>query len=487
MMATTDTLVRDSKRLIKKALGQLLGSSGGGARVADPEYWGLEVTPSGALALEGVVLHELAGRAGSPLHIVSAARLRMNGARFLAPPTGRGTGCEVFYSYKTNPIPRVLTELHGVGVGAEVTSAYELWLSRQLGVAPDKIVFNGPAKSRTAIREAIEAGIQLININHREEIAVIAGIGRDVGRKPRVGIRVAVTQTWGGQFGIPLEHGRALAAYQEALNCPDLDVVAVHAHRGGMIRSEDELDAFVRPVLAFTNELYTRFGLALEIVDFGGGLAIPTVASLPARDLAFNRRFGRDLRPPEVKSALSIEAYVARLAGLVEEFFAGVGRPRPRIFVEPGRAISGDAQMLLGTVLTIKDGGDRRFAIMDAGINLAESCRNEYHQLFSANHYGRRADAVYTVVGPICTGADTLYWAARLPALDTGDSLLIMDAGAYFVPFATSFSCPQPPIVMIDQGQVTQIRRGERFEDRVQFDACFPASERGAADATRRS
>jgi diaminopimelate decarboxylase len=155
---------------------------------------------------------------------------------------------------------------------------------------------------------------------------------------------------------------------------------------------------------------------------------------------------------------------------MVEDFFSQRRWPRPRIFVEPGRAVTGDAQMLLASVLRTKADSNMTFAILDAGINLAESCRSEYHQLFSANHFDRPATSVYRIVGPICTPGDTLYWAARLPPLVPGDTVLIMDAGAYFVPFATSFSFPQPPIVMIDHGDVRLLRRGERFDDLVSYD-----------------
>ena len=200
---------------------------------------------SGALALDGVALHGLGAQWGFPLHVVSAARLRDNARRFLAAPAGGETRCEVFYSYKTNPVPGVLSELHALGIGAEVISHYELWLARRLGVPAEKIVFNGPAKSEAAIREAIAAGIQLLNLNHREEIAVVAGIAAQMDRRVRVGVRVSVGEGWAAQFGVPMEGGRALAAYQEALRSPHLDVVGLHAHRGGMIRTEHELVSFV--------------------------------------------------------------------------------------------------------------------------------------------------------------------------------------------------------------------------------------------------
>jgi diaminopimelate decarboxylase len=110
------------------------------------------------------------------------------------------------------------------------------------------------------------------------------------------------------------------------------------------------------------------------------------------------------------------------------------------------------------------------FAILDAGINLAETVRYQYHQLLPVNRYGEAPDRTYRLVGPICSPGDILYDACPLPALRPGDSLAIMDAGAYFVPFATSFSFPQPAIVMVEDGRVRRLRRAETYEDLVLLD-----------------
>jgi len=458
-----------SKRLAKRVLRRFLGSAAQG-RPPAPEYWGLSRTAAGDVSLDGVTLRQLAQEWGSPLHIVNARRLRENAGRFLAVPAGRRAGCEVYYSYKTNPIAGVLQELHALGVGAEVISHYELWLALQLGVPPERIVFNGPGKSDASIRQAIDAQIQLLNVNHREEIARVGRIAGELGRRPRIGIRITVGQGWAGQFGVPVAGGLALQAYEEALRVASLDVVGLHAHRGGMIRSRDDLTAFVLAVLSFVDELHRRTGRSLQVLDFGGSLATPTVRGLSTRELRLNRALQRELEPADPARALGIDEYVSVLTGLVEDFYDRRRWPRPRIVVEPGRAITGDAQMLLTSVLTVKSEPARTFLVLDAGINLAESCRSEYHALLPVTDAKRPGGGVYTVVGPICTPGDTLYWAARLPSLNAWDSLLIMDAGAYFVPFATSFSFPQPPIVMVDGEKVTLLRRGERFEDLAQRD-----------------
>jgi diaminopimelate decarboxylase len=468
-MTLVHALSQQSKRAVKRMVGPLVARSTPSVAAQGPEYWGLKRTPGG-LALDGVDLHALGARWGVPVHVVNAARLADNARRFLAVPPGHVTGCEIFYSYKTNPIPGVLTRLHALGIGAEVISHYELWLARQLGVPPERIVFNGPAKSEAAIADAVSAGVNLLNINHREEIQVVGRVAARLGTRVRVGVRVTVGEGWSGQFGVPTAGGQALAAFEEARRSPWLDVVGIHAHRGGMVHTEAELRSFVGGVLAFIDELHGRLNMPLDVVNFGGSLATPTVRGLDARDVRLSRTFQRDLMPADPAASLPIEHYVATIVGLVDQFFRARRRPRPRIFLEPGRSVTGDAQMLLASVITTKIDGDRTFAVLNDGINLADRCRSEYHQLLAVNRASEPAATRHTVVGPICTPGDTLYWAARLPRLTAGDSVLIMDAGAYFVPFSTSFSFPRPPIVVVDEGTASLLRRGERFEDLVAYD-----------------
>lgn len=438
--------------------------------VLNPQRWGLVEGPGQGLLLQGLALDDLADKWGSPLHLVDALALRSNASRFLA-PHGTPSGCEVFYSYKTNPVPAVLRMLHAQGIGAEVISHYELWLAQQLGVPPSKIVFNGPGKSTASIREAISIDVQIININHAEEIARVANVARALGRRPRVGLRVTTGDGWAGQFGTPIQGGAALKAFADAESTGVLEVVGLHAHLGGMIRSREALLGAVAGVLDFVGQLEKQQGRSLEILNFGGSLATPTVAGLSELDRRLNRTFHRDLPEPLAEESLAIEDYVTSLFSAVREWYARRSKVPPRIFVEPGRSLTGNTQMLVATVLSTKQVADAHYLILDAGINIAESVRNEYHKIFPTRGWRDSATDTYTLVGPICSPADTLLYAWRSRKMREGDRLVIMDAGAYFVPFSTSFAYPQPAIVMLDGGQDTLIRQAERFEDLVSFDA----------------
>ncbi len=427
-----------------------------------PEQWGLAADPRRGLLLGDRGLQELLDRYGSPLHVVDAARLARNADELLAVPKGAAAGCDIFYSYKTNPVPGVLSFLHRLGIGAEVISPYELWLALRLGVPPSRIVFNGPAKDDATLALAARQGV-LININHREEIAAAARSARLAGRHARVGLRVVPRDGWSGQLGLRISGGEALAGFEEALRHPSLHVVGLHAHLGEPIRSAAELRRFLDEVLAFSSVLRRRLGLELPLLDLGGGLASPTVVPLGESSRA---------------KTLSPTDYVRLAVSRIEQHFRGCRRPCPRIALEPGRALTGDAQLLLTRVVRLKaTSRGHAYAMLDAGTNLAGALRFESHHVLAVRPAARAPLRRYTLAGPLCSPNDVLLASVRLAELRPGDALAIMDAGAYFVAYQTNFSFPRPAIVMVEGVSARLLRRAERFRDLTAFDS--PADSQG--------
>lgn len=433
----------------------------GASQSLHPERWRL-TRAEGGLCLEGKPLSSLVERWGSPLFVVHADRLAENVRRFQQVPPGQQRGAEVFYSYKTNPIPAVLQRLSQLGVGAEVVSPYELWLAMRLGVAPGRIIYNGPGKTPSVARTLVQSDLFLTHLNHREEIALVAQAAAELGKRPTVGLRVATSDSWSGKFGIPIAGGQALAAYEEALSHSSLRVVGLHAHRGVAIEDADTLERFVREVLEFCDTLHARLGLDVELLDLGGSLAVPTVLPLNDSPLPLAERVSR---------RLSIEDYLALLVERVEDHFRRAGRPAPRILLEPGRAMTGNTQMLLCRVSSLNEAGEGpSHAILDAGENIAHILHREYHEIFHAERWGESPSETYTLDGPTCSPMDRLRTTIDLPRLRLGDTLAIMDAGAYLVSFSNSFCFPQPGIVVLDQGRETLIRRAETYEDMIDRD-----------------
>jgi diaminopimelate decarboxylase len=465
------TLKRAARRWTKRALSGLLRATTGRRVDLPPSVWRLEPGPDGALQLDGVSLRALAGRWGSPLHVVDGSRLAENAAAFLEVPAGAARGCEIYYSYKTNPLSGVLRRLYACGVGAEVTSAHELWIANRLGVPASRTIFNGPSKSPGALADAIARDLGLINLNGAHELPMAVRLARELGKRPRVGLRVVTEGSWSGQLGEPIAGGAALAVYAEALATPGLRVAGLHAHRGGEIATAAHLELFLSQVLAFCDLLRDKLGLELEMLDLGGSLASPTVHSLGPRSRRFNQAFGLDLMPRPPSQVLSIREYVAAIVKRVEGHYRRRGRPAPRVLLEPGRALTGNTQLLLGRVLHLRD-RERipTYAILDAGINLAGPVITEYHQVHAVGPARSDQRRVYRLVGPLCTPADLLYPAWELPELASGDLIVILDTGAYFLPSSTSFSFPQPGVALVADGKATLLRRAETSEDLIARD-----------------
>lgn len=435
----------------------------------DPSRWRLTRNAAGVLCLQDRPLNSLLVEFGSPLHVIDAHAVDANVASFLAVPPGLGS-CEVFYSYKTNPIPGLLQRMHEKGIGAEVISEYELWLAMRLGVIPAKIVYNGPVKSDRSLDLAIDREIALINLNSRQEIARVAASAARVGKKARVGMRVVLNDGWGGQFGEQVSSGAAMRAIEEMRSYPELQSVGLHVHKGSEISCEDDVRSMVNNAMAFVDDVRSQLGLEFEILDFGGSLATPTTRWFSERELRLNRTFLWPLAPRDPDAVLSIRNYVSTLLSSIRAHYPGPGRQIPRIFIEPGRAMTANTQMLLCTVCVVRDQDHPAIAICDAGINLAQSVKSEYHATFLVNDDSRRQVAQYRLAGPICTPGDVLINCTELPTLSEGDTIAIMDSGAYFVPFATSFSFPQPAIACMEMGKAQLFRRAERFGDLTALD-----------------
>jgi diaminopimelate decarboxylase len=289
-------------------------------------------------------------------------------------------------------------------------------------------------------------------------------------KRPRVGVRVVVPGGWSGQFGTPVAGDTALRAFAQVLQHHELDVVALHAHLGYEISTAAQVRRYVGEVLAFADQLHARLGIDLEILDFGGSLACATTRHFEPQDVRMNQLWGCDLVPRAPESVLMIREYVVLVQSLVAAHYRQVGRAVPRIFLEPGRAMTANTQMLLCRVMSIKETDEITYAVLDAGVNVAEPVRNEYHQLFTVGAPRTTGTRSYRLVGPICTPMDVLYQHWELPPLAVGDVLAIMDSGAYFVPFATSFSFGQPAIAMVNEGEHRLLRRAETFDDMVALD-----------------
>ncbi|MET0593937.1 MAG: pyridoxal-dependent decarboxylase [Polyangiaceae bacterium] len=435
------------------------------------ELWGMRVDADGRLRYAAKDVVALAERFGTPLHLLDVNRLDANLAEFLSPPEPKFPGVELYYSFKTQPLPWIIKRLVSRGAAAEVISEYELRLALHLGIEGEKIIYNGPGKSEASIRMAIEAGILALNLNHFEEVERVASVARSVGRRIRVGVRVVTSSGWSSQFGCSIASGEAMATFERALASPELDVIALHSHRGRHIHYPGELAAFVSEVLAFADDLYDRYKFAPKILDFGGSLGMTTVRGFTPVDERLQETLHTPVAFADPSTCLRPSAYVEQLMSSVRAHYRARGETCPRIAIEPGRALTGSAQALVTRVMTIRSSpSELDYAILDGGINIAGILHNQLHQVYRVTNFGAPRDSLYRLVGPICQPGDVLFPCVRLPRLSPGDVLMVMDSGAYFEPDSTSFSFQRPGTLAIEGDRISVIRRAETFEDMIDRD-----------------
>jgi diaminopimelate decarboxylase len=428
--------------------------------------WGLTINARDHLVLDGCDLVDLAEAHGTPLYVVDRGAVRRRFRTFLDAFRDAYGDAKVFYSYKTNCVPALLSVLHDDGCGAEVVSPFELWLAMRLRVPPARIVYNGVNKSLADLSAAAQQGVGLINVDSVGELRRLSRAAAELDRKVNVGLRIAPGVGWAAHFGLQPEGDWIAALIDEMKSSRLLNLVCLHAHIGTGIRDPADYQRTIKVLVSLSRKLKETAGVEIRTFDLGGGFGVPTMRSLTMPDLAIYKIFNRPPRAPAVDDCPPIETFASVIATSLRECCSRHGVKEPSLFLEPGRALTSQAQILLLTVHeTKRRKSGRTYAITDGGMqNIAFPLSYEYHTCLLANRASARPTSRFFVTGPLCSNADILYRNWKMPELKEGDLLAVMDAGAYFTSFSNNFSFPRPPIVMVSDGVGSLVRRRESFE-----------------------
>lgn len=397
----------------------------------------------GELTLDGVGLAAVAARFGTPTYVYSRALIE--GAFHEFDRGLAGVDHLVCYAVKANSNIAVLEALARLGAGFDIVSGGELARVLAAGGDASRVIFSGVGKSPTEIGAGLLASIKCFNVESEPELDRINAIAGEMGRVAPVSLRInpdvdARTHPYistglaGNKFGIP--HGRALEAYRHAARLPNLRVTGIDCHIGSQILDTAPLEQALERVLELVSAL-AREGTALEHVDLGGGFGI---------------RYKPEDTPPD------IEGYCRGLA----ERLKGRGF---QVLLEPGRAIVGNAGVLLTRVEYLKLDKAKRFAVVDASMSelLRPALYQAWHEMVVVRE-SSAASAIYDVVGPVCESSDVL-GIDRPLSLEQGSLIAILSAGAYAMAMASNYnSRPRPCEVMIDAGNMVEVRVRESVE-----------------------
>jgi len=394
----------------------------------------------GVLSAESVPLDAIAERFGTPCYVYSRATLERHWHAFDNAFAGRPH--LVCYAVKANSNIGLLNVLARLGSGFDIVSVGELERVLAAGGDPGKIVFSGVGKREDELRRALQVGIRCFNVEVAGELDRLNRIAGGLGVKAPVSLRVnpdvdAQTHPYistglkENKFGIDI--ALALSEYERAAALPHLEVVGVDCHIGSQLTGTGPfLDALER-VLALTAELEKR-GIHLHHLDLGGGLGI---------------RY-RDEEPPQPYELA--EAVNERLKDAPYE-----------ILVEPGRAIAGNAGILLTRVEYLKSNSVKNFAIVDAAMNdlLRPALYKAWQAILPVIEGGRGEMKTWDIVGPVCETGDFLGKDREL-AIREGDLLAVRSAGAYGFSMSSNYnSRPKAAEVMVDGDQAHLVRTRE--------------------------
>jgi diaminopimelate decarboxylase len=410
-------------------------------------------------------LISVAHKYGTPVHVVSKKRLLDNCKHSRAALASLLGGGEVFYSYKTNCVPGILRLIHAQGIGAEVISPYELWVALRLGVPGEKIIYNGPHKTRESLETAIRHSVKLINVDSLTDIRATVEVCRAHGLVANIGVRLCPTVGWSAQFGLNMNNGEATEGFRlikESQDC--LQLHGLHMHLGSQITDKSLFQKAIAELAAFLSHTEKSAQASLRYLDLGGGFGVPTVREVSGIERRLSSFFGRPFRPPSPDGCPSIEEFGSVIAETLGKYASLFPNRPPTVIVEPGRAITSNTQVLLLSVRVMKL-RKPPIVILDGGkMNITFPTAFEYHEVLAANKMRELASCNYKLVGRTCTPSDVVYDNKTLPTLAEGDVIAVMDAGAYFTSFSSDFAFPRPSIVLTDGGKETLLRERETFE-----------------------
>ena len=411
----------------------------------------------GALYAEDVAIADIAEAVGTPFYCYSTATLVRHFRVFREALAGLDT--LVCYAVKANSNQAVLKTLVAEGAGMDVVSEGELRRALAAGCPPEKIVFSGVAKTAREIALALEVGIGCFNVESEPELVRISEIATAMGKVATISLRInpdvdakthakITTGKAENKFGIPFQDARAV--YARAAGLPGLRVAGVDMHIGSQITEMEPFDT----AYGLLAELVTTLredGHAIDHVDCGGGLGIP---------------YRLDDPPPPDPSAF---------AAIVKRRLGNLGA---RIFFEPGRAIVGNAGILVSEVVYRKEGTSKTFLIVDAGMNdlIRPTLYEAHHDIRPVRLPAEDTPWIKAdVVGGVCETGDYLALGRGMPRLEAGELIAVMTAGAYGAVQGSTYNTrPLAAEVLVDGDRFAVVRPRQSYDDLIGMDRIAP-------------
>ncbi|MCX5518632.1 diaminopimelate decarboxylase [Kaistia defluvii] len=411
----------------------------------------------GALYAEDVAIADIAAAVGTPFYCYSTATLVRHFRVFRDALAGMDT--LICYAMKANSNQAVLKTLVAEGAGMDVVSEGELRRALAAGCPPEKIVFSGVAKTAREIALALDTGILCFNVESEPELERISEIATAKGATATISLRInpdvdakthakITTGKAENKFGIP--YVRAREVYARAATLPGIKVAGVDMHIGSQITDMGPYDEAYGLLADLVRDLRAD-GHVIDHVDGGGGLGIPY-------------HLGEEAPPDPTVYAAIVRKRLGNLGG--------------RILFEPGRMIVGNAGILVSEVVYVKEGAAKTFVIVDAGMNdlIRPTLYEAHHDVQPVAEPKPGAREIFAdVVGGVCETGDFLALDRTMTAVEPGDLIAVMTAGAYGAVQGSSYNTrPLAAEVLVNGREFAVIRPRQTYEDLIGMDKLPP-------------
>jgi diaminopimelate decarboxylase len=414
---------------------------------------------NGKLFAEDVDVEKVAAKVGTPVYIYSKATFLDHLQKIQKAYSELDT--TVCYSVKACGNINILKFMAEAGSGFDIVSGGELYRVLQAGGSPSKIFFAGVGKTDVEIIEALNAGIGYFNVESEAELENLIRLAKQEGKQAKAALRVnpdveykthtfLTTGKKETKFGVDIE--RARKVFDDYGDNANIELCAIHVHLGTGGKTVDPYFEAVEKVLPLIDRLRSN-GYTIEALNLGGG-------------------YGADYESDTVPSA---DEYAAGIVPLLKD-------KNLKLILEPGKSIGANAGIMLTSVLYLKQGGSKRFVIVDAGMNdlIRPPLYGAFHFIWPAKVGkkfvpGRRdkdlqldGTEVVDVVGPVCEAGDFFAKDRALPPVKRGDLLSFFTAGAYGFTMSSNYNARcLPAEVLVDGGKFTVIRKRQTYEDLV--------------------
>jgi len=421
-----------------------------------------KVNNKGHLVIGGCDSVELAAEFGTPLYVFDEISLRHQCQQFTAEFGKRYADSMVIYACKAFINKALAVIFMEEGLGLDVVSAGEISIARSVDFPLNKAYFHGNNKSAEELKLALEWGIGRIVVDNLHELKMLDEIAGAKGTSPDILLRISpgveahthkynVTGAVDTKFGFPLLSGDEAVA--QALAASHLNLVGLHFHIGSGIYEVEPYQQAIDIILGLAAEVRQKHSFEIKELSVGGGFAIQYVLDSPA--------------PP-------ISVYAEAITSSIISGCQKLKLALPRLIIEPGRSIVGQAGVALYRVGVVKEiPGVRTYVSVDGGMadNIRPALYGARHEAVVANRMSEKEAGKVTIAGKFCESGDILIRDIVLPPVSAGDIIAVAGCGAYSLPEASNYNASlKPAIVLVREGKARLVRRRETLDDLTRCD-----------------